>query len=286
MSSLWNFAVNNVLEQFLDWLYGQAVDFLGQFLAMMNSMGLELFDMDWVKGIISFFVYLGWALYAVGIVVAVFDIVIEMQTGRGSVRDVALNILKGFMAVGLFSMAPIQLYKTSVTLQTVLIGAISGTSSTPDSISALGIALITNLALPGSGILVQLVFIALIGYAIIKVFFANLKRGGILLIMIAVGSLYMFSVPRGYMDGFMGWCKQVIALCVTAFLQTLILVAGLLTFNDSMLLGIGLMLSATEVPRIAGHFGLDTSTRANLSGAVSSAQSAFNLARTVAVMVK
>jgi len=50
----------------------------------------------------------------------------------------------------------------------------------------------------------------LMGYAVIKVFFANLKRGGILLIQIAVGSLYMFSVPRGYIDGFVSWCKQVV----------------------------------------------------------------------------
>lgn len=46
----------------------------------------------------------------------------------------------------------------------------------------------------------------------IKVFFANLKRGGILLIQIAVGSLYMFSIPRGYTDGFTQWMKQVIGL--------------------------------------------------------------------------
>ena len=60
----------------------------------------------------------------------------------------------------------------------------------------------------------------------IKVFFANLKRGGILLIQIAVGSLYMFSVPRGYTDGFIQWCKQIIGLCLTAFLQSTILIAG------------------------------------------------------------
>ena len=51
-------------------------------------------------------------------------------------------------------------------------------------------------------------------YAVIKVFFANLKRGGILLIQIAVGSLYMFSVPRGYGDGFTQWCKQGVGLCI------------------------------------------------------------------------
>lgn len=50
-----------------------------------------------------------------------------------------------------------------------------------------------------------------------KSIFGNLKRGGILVIQIAVGSLYMFSVPRGYIDGFTQWCKQVIGICLTAF---------------------------------------------------------------------
>ena len=62
-----------------------------------------------------------------------------------------------------------------------------------------------------------LFILIMMGYAVIKVFFANLKRGGILLIQIAVGSLYMFSVPRGYMDGFVSWCKQIIGLCLTGY---------------------------------------------------------------------
>ena len=77
------------------------------------------------------------------------------------------------------------------------------------------------------------------GLRVIKVFFANLKRGGILLIQIAVGSLYMFSVPRGYTDGFIQWCKQIIGLCLTAFLQSTILIAGLMVFKDHALLGLG-----------------------------------------------
>ena len=123
--------------------------------------------------------------------------------------------------------------------------------------------------------------IILMAYAVIKVFFSNLKRGGILLIQIAVGSLYMFSVPRGYTDGFVQWIKQVIGLCLTAFLQSTILVAGLMVFKNHALLGLGLMLSAGEVPRIAGAFGLDTSTKANLMSAVYTAQAAVNTTRTV-----
>ena len=115
----------------------------------------------------------------------------------------------------------------------------------------------------------------------VQVFFANLKRGGILLIQIAVGSLYMFSVPRGYIDGFVSWCKQVIGLCLTAFLQATVLIAGLMVVKDHALLGLGLMLSAGEIPRIAGQFGLDTTTRANVMGAVYAAQGAVNLTRTI-----
>ncbi len=123
-------------------------------------------------------------------------------------------------------------------------------------------------------------------YAVIKVFFSNLKRGGILLIQIAVGSLYMFSIPRGYTDGFTQWCKQVIGLCLTAFLQATILVAGLMVFSDKALLGLGLMLAAGEVPRIAGAFGLDTTTRANIMSAVYTAQAAVNTTRTIVQAVK
>lgn len=91
----------------------------------------------------------------------------------------------------------------------------------------------------------------------------------------------MFSIPRGYTDGFTQWSKQIIGLCLTAFLQSTILVAGLMVFKDNALLGLGLMLSAGEIPRIAGAFGLDTSTKANLMSAVYTAQAAVNTTRTV-----
>ena len=144
---------------------------------------------------------------------------------------------------------------------------------------ALGV--LTNVGSLGLNPILGIFLIILMGYAVIKVFFANLKRGGILLIQIAVGSLYMFSVPRGYIDGFVSWSKQVVGLCLTAFLQATILIAGLLVWNDNMLLGLGLMLASSEIPRIAGQFGLDTSTKANLMSTIYAAQSAVNITRTV-----
>ena len=299
---IWDFVANTVLGQILDWFYGQIVGFLGNFFAEMGSMGAELFDMSWVQSNVLFFSYLGWALYAVGLVVACFECGVEYSSGRGNVRETVLNAFKGFLAVELFTQLPVRLYVLAISLQSSLTVGITGFGTVTigdvakqilENFSIVdSIANLVNLTpfggfmnTPTSGLMLLFCLI-LMAYAIIKVFFANLKRGGILLIQIAVGSLYMFSVPRGYTDGFIQWCKQVIGLCLTAFLQATILVAGLMVFKDHALLGLGLMLSAGEIPRIAGAFGLDTTTRANIMSAVYTAQTAVNMTRAVVQAVK
>lgn len=274
-------AVDGVLDQFCDWIYGKLISFFGDFFSMINMMGAELFELEWIKGILLFFNYFAWALYGVGLVVAIFDMAIEAQRGKGSFQDVGLNAIKGFFAASLFTIVPVDLYIFCINLSDNLIGAIAGMTDSPGKLGAMATMILGGFALDGSNVVVSIVFIILIGYAVIKVFFANLKRGGILLAMMATGSLYMFSVPRGYMDGFVSWCKQVIALCLTAFLQTIVLIAGLVTYNTNMLLGIGLMLSSTEVPRIAQNFGLDTSMRFNVMSTVYSVNSVVNMVRNI-----
>ena len=291
---IWDFVADKVLGQIVDWFYGQVVGFLGNFFAEMGNMGVELFEMSWVQSIVLFFSYLAWALYGTGLVVACFECGIEYSSGRGNIRETALNAIKGFMAVSLFTVVPVRLYELSVTLQGQLTAGITGYGasigdvasdimqefSAVESLTDLSSGPFLGFGSITSGLMI-LFCIILMAYAIIKVFFANLKRGGILLIQIAVGSLYMFSVPRGYTDGFIQWCKQIIGLCLTAFLQATILIAGLMVFKDHALLGLGLMLSAGEIPRIAGAFGLDTTTRANIMSAVYTAQAAVNTTRTI-----
>ena len=291
---IWDFAAGTVLDALLDWVYSQIVGFLGNFFAVMGNMGVELFDLDWVQSIILFFSRLAWALFAVSLVVSAFECGIEYASGRANIQQTALNILKGFFAVSLFSTLPVRLYELSVTLQGTFAAGLTGYGS---SIGEVGKQILTELgeaetlgdvmSTTSLGLTVLtspimfLFCVILMAYAVIKVFFANLKRGGILLIQIAVGSLYMFSIPRGYGDAFVQWCKQVIGLCLTAFLQSTILIAGLMVFRENALLGLGLMLSANEVPRIAGTFGLDTTTRANIMSAVYTAQAAVNTTRTI-----
>lgn len=297
---IWDYVADVVLGQIVDWIYSQVVGFLGVFFSLMGNMGADLFGMSWVQSIILFFSYLAWALFATGVVVAGFEYAIESQSGRGNLLGTFQNILKGLLAVSMFTTVPVELYKLSVSLQGSFTAGLTGLGKDIGSVAS---DIISSLRDAGtwqdaasSGVLgglsgitnpvVMIFILILMGYATIKVFFSNLKRGGILVIQIAVGSLYMISVPRGYLDGFVGWCKQVIALCLTAFLQSTVLIAGLMVIKDHALLGIGLMLSANEIPRIAGQFGLETGTRANISSAVYTAQSAINLSRTVIQAVK
>lgn len=282
---LWDFVADNVMGQIIDWMYAKVLEFLGEFFGMMGNMGADLFDYNFVIAIVEIFRLFGWALFAVGMIVSVFEVAIEYQSGRGSIKDASLNGIKGLMSVSLFSILPIELYKFCITLQVQLTTGMSalmeGTSVADASQGALEI--IKGLSY---GNLILLFTVIMLGYCIIKVFFANLKRGGILLITIAVGSLYMFSVVRGYTDGFIQWCKQVIGICLTAFIQSIILIAGLGVMRSNVLLGIGLIMAASETPRIAGQFGLDTSTKGNIMSTIYAAQSAVSIGRTVTSAVK
>ena len=274
-----------MLGQIVDWFYGQIVGFLGNFFSEMGNMGAELFAMSWVQSVVLFFSYLGWALFAIGLVVACFECGVEYSGGHGNVKETALNAIKGFLAVSLQA----DLTAGITGFGTISIGDAAKAAledfNAVESLTSSGQIILRGFGPVTSGLMV-IFCLALMAYAVIKVFFANLKRGGILLVQIAVGSLYMFSVPRGYGDGFIQWCKQVVGLCLTAFLQATILVAGLMVFKDHALLGLGLMLSAGEIPRIAGAFGLDTTTRASISSAVYTAQSAVSMARTVVAAAK
>ena len=97
----------------MDWVYKQIVGFLANFFAEMGNMGAELFTMDWVQSIVLFFSYLAWALYGTGLVVACFETGVEYSSGRGNIRETALNAIKGFMAVSLFTVVPVRLYELS-----------------------------------------------------------------------------------------------------------------------------------------------------------------------------
>ena len=272
---------NTMIQWFYETIYGAVADFF----SMMGGMGAEIFDLDWVSATIKLFTLFGWTLYIAGLVVAVFDVAIEYQSGRANIKATSINILKGFFACSLVGVLPVELYKFCISLQNTFshdLAALFGAGQTVD-LSAASLAALTAKFLTGAGAvqatLLTLLCLIAFAYCVIMIFFQNIKRGGILLVQISVGSLYMFSVPRGYTDGFNQWMKQVAALCLTAFMQTTLLYLGLLTFQTDLLMGLGIMLAANEVPRIAQQFGLDSSVKINMMSVVHASTTAVNLSR-------
>ncbi len=224
-----------MLEWLFKTIYGAVADFFG----MINSMAAEIFELNWVNAFLSLFSSFGWALFAAGLAVAVFDTAIEYQSGRVNIQSTCLNILKGFMAVSLFTRLPVALYKFCITLQTTFSDDLmsSFTGSVRGNLGDTASVVLKSMA--GYSGLIGILTVIALAYCVIKLFFANIKRGGILLFL------------------------------------------GLLTWQTNMLLGLGIMLSASEVPRIAQQFGLDTSVRFNMVSVSSTVNTAMRAGKFV-----
>lgn len=283
LGSLWETISGSIWEVFLQWIYEAVYGAIADFFTLMGDMGIDLFALNWVQACLRLFSMFGWALFVAGLVVAIFDIAIEYQSMHQlNIKRQVMPILFGFLAVNLFTVVPVRLYTFCISTQNVLMHDLADLfASEMSHMSLVDVAKQALTVMMGNVSVLSLLALIALGYCVVKIFFANIKRSGILMTQIAVGSLYMFSIPKGYTDGFIQWCKQVIALCVTAFLQMTLLYLGLLTWRNNMLLGLGVMLSANEVPRIAQTFGLDTSAKVNLSSAVYTTTSAVNLAKTI-----
>ena len=288
IASIWDntigAAVDTVTDAIWDimfnWLFNLIYGAVADLFEFINATTSDIFTLSWVQSFISLFHALAWMLFVCGMIVAVFDAAIAYESGQANIRNTCINVLKGFMAASLVTVVPQRLYSFCVALQGTFTHDLLGgfIADTNAAVADSGLTVITALAMNVS--LFSLIFIILFGYCTVKVVFSNIKRGGIMLCQIAVGSLYLFGVPRGYTDGFYSWCKQVIATCLTAFLQTTILYLGLLTYVQHPLLAVGICLSATEVPRIAQMFGLDTSVKVNMmsvSNTVSLGAKALNM---------
>lgn len=274
ISGLWDSTVGSAVDAITDeiwdimfeWVFNLIYGAVAKIFEFINGSTSSIFALSWVQAFVKLFDSLGWMLFVCGLIVAVFDCAIAYENGSANIKNTAINVLKGFMAASLITVVPQRLYSLCVSLQGTFSYEMLGTFITGTSSSVGDSALAVIIALASDVSLFSLFFIILFGYCTVKVVFSNIKRGGIMLCQIAVGSLYMFGVPRGFTDGFYGWCKQVIATCLTAFLQTTILYLGLLTYTQHALLAVGICLSATEVPRIAQMYGLDTSMRVNMVG--------------------
>ena len=289
ISVMWENTIGNAVDvlsetmwkAMFEWLFNLIYGAISDLFTFINESTSDIFSLSWVNSFIRLFHNMGWILFACGLIMAVFECAVAYESGQNNIKNTALNVLKGFFAANLITVVPQRLYSFCTSLQGNFTTELMGNfiSDTSETVTGTGLKIVIALAEDVS--LFSLFFIILFGYSTAKVIFANIKRGGILLCQIAIGSLYMFSVPRGYTDGFYSWCKQVVATCVTAFMQTTILYIGLLTYTQHALLAVGICLSANEIPRVAQMFGLDTSVKLNVTSISSTVSMGSRAVRTI-----
>lgn len=261
----------------LDWAASILSEGFNSLVQIFYSADSEFFSNPTVQGIIAFFTMLAWGLFLVGMILAIAEFGLTYREGSGNFKNIGMGFLKGFLAVLLFASVPIELYKFSCDMQSYVASAIS-TSSMGSAINGVSQGMqsfISNyLEITRANMtnpLTVLCYILMYLYCVFKIFFGNIKRAGILTLTICVGSLHMMGIPRGYQDSFMAWCRQVIGICLTVFLQnTMFLVGLLMTLQNpgSWLISLGAILVAAQTPRFVQMFGVDCSAQGNIGAAV------------------
>lgn len=272
-----------------DGLHTKGVETLGVGLASWisdlinynNNFTASIFENSMVNALLFFIGVLADCLFVIGIIFAIFEMGVNSHEGKGtSIPDLFLNIIKGLVATACLTTMPILLLKFTNEICHTVCEVFTDNAT----IQILFEDLNTDAMLSGWFFNI-LIIVSLV--CVFKVFLANLKRGGILITLMMIGAIHAFSVPRGYLDAFYGWCKQVIGLCVTSFLSNVLVVLGALVYATNqgadpgdLVLGAGAMLAAAEVPRIAQQFGLDTSMKTNVTQAIYGISGVTSIIRT------
>ena len=101
-----------MLRWFYETIYNAAADFFEK----MGRMGADIFDLNWVKATIYLFTLFGWALFVAGVVVAIFDVAIEYQSGRANIKTTCINVIKGFFDCSMIGIVPVELYMLCIFL--------------------------------------------------------------------------------------------------------------------------------------------------------------------------
>lgn len=290
----------------MNWIFNQILNSIlqgvGQLFAWISHISLDLFSVPIVQNALILCQWVGFLLLTVGVLFGIFNYVIASKDGETvDFTSLILNIIYGLIATVMLKPAAIFIFNISTVFQNlfnILVGTVNSVQLTrPESVSSFFVRLETGL--DGLGAFWSLIVIVVIIISIIIVFFQCIKRSGIYLIQIMIGYLYIFSIPSGGSDGFIEWCRQTIAIAVTNAIQVGILYIGLCLLSNNMvnikdlhvsgsinsLLGIGVILSATSVEKLAGRFGMAVNSRQHIGGAISQANASVSLGSSIGKVI-
>lgn len=268
----------------LDWLLttvfpsfatiaAQGVEFL---ISYNNNIIEILFKNDAVINFLEFVLVIGSILYVTGIALSFANWAIDTNDGKNSIiLDTFKNTFIGLGALLSYTTIPILFLRFTNYICELLCQGLRNIALSKEVETLVSEGIDTSKLFTLNSKFFVFIYIIILFVCVCKLFLANIKRGGILLTLIFVGSFHMFSIPRGYLDSFWSWCKQVIGVCITAFIQNFLVALAFLFLSiggtadlTSLIISAGVALSASEAPRILQQFGLDTSMRANVSQAI------------------
>lgn len=282
----------------MDWFFSAGESYLSElingffaiFLHVFNLTVLNLFNPSFIQEIVFAFRALGWELFIAGFIIAFLEYTIEAQDSGGSWINLAFNTAKGVVFCSCFAGISIDFLVFTGSLTTSMSSTMSGgiydaINSSDNFVNSFMILwegeINTLISTPFWLVAISMIIVIVFGF---KIIMDNLSRAGSLFILIIIGSFHAFSIPRGYTDSAVGWCKQVIGLCFTHFMQNLLLVTGFFIWTTgtsyvTYLCGLGTIFAATLVQKVAQHFSLDTSVRSNFSRGLMTASTTISSVR-------
>lgn len=249
------------------YLKDQIIGMAGKVLTYMTNASIDLFSNNLVTNILALFDFIGLILLAVGILFAIANVYIDyLESDCINVHLLIINIIKAIVAYTFIRVGAIALYDLSNTINTY----VSQIVSTPDYNTQLS-TLNTVLNNLGIGLIWTLLIGIVALFSVITCLIQIMKRGGLYMAQIIIGYLYIFSIPSGNTDGFFEWCKTTVAMALTNVVQIALLYIGMnLIANDAtkLFLGIGVIMAAASVEKIAGRYGM--SPKSSKMGGMSS----------------
>ena len=216
--------VNAIWDNLVKWLFNAFYDSIADVFTQMGNMGAEIFDLSWIESAVHLFFLFGWVLFGVGVIVAAFDLAVEYQNGRATIKSTMLNILKGFFAANLVTVVPVNLYTFCISLQNIFLKDLAADYVGAQSFNLGEVALKVLAAKfgpptvgPALGLLNLLTLIApgllraesvLRQYQTGRLSYSSRWRWAACTCSVSPGATQTVS-PQ--------WCKQIFALCLTAF---------------------------------------------------------------------
>ena len=87
-----------IWDQMFEWVFNTIYGAVADLFEFINETTSDIFRLGWVQAFVTLFQSLGFMLFVVGMLVAVFDTAVAYENGSANIKNTCLNVLKGFIS--------------------------------------------------------------------------------------------------------------------------------------------------------------------------------------------